>query len=46
MREFQVKGEKKPLTAKFYGTQTKKMTIHNQEKNWMRFLQELENAAV
>ena len=29
--EFQVKGEKKPLQAKFYGTD-KKMSIHNKEE--------------
>mgnify|MGYP000677700903 FL=1 len=26
-----VKGEKRPLTAKFYGTEKKKMTIHSKE---------------
>lgn len=29
---FHVKGEKKPLTAKFYGTKDEKMTIHNEEQ--------------
>ena len=27
-----VKGEKRPLTAKFYGTEKKKMTIHSKEE--------------
>ena len=30
--EFKVKGEKRPLTAKFYGTEQKKMTIHSKEE--------------
>lgn len=29
---FQVKGEKKPLIAKFYGTEDKKITIHSEEE--------------
>ena len=29
---FKVKGEKKPLTAKFYGTKDEKITIHNEEE--------------
>ncbi len=29
---FKVKGEKRPLTAKFYGTSGKKMTIHSKEE--------------
>ena len=27
-----VKGEKRPLTAKFYGTEKNKMTIHSKEE--------------
>ena len=27
-----MKGEKRPLTAKFYGTEKKKMTIHSKEE--------------
>ena len=27
-----VKGEKRPLTAKFYGTEKEKMTIHSKEE--------------
>ena len=29
---FKVKGEKRPLTAKFYGTDQKKMTIHSKRR--------------
>lgn len=29
--QLKVKGEKRPLTAKFYGTEKKKMTIHSKE---------------
>ncbi|MGO5051194.1 type I DNA topoisomerase [Lachnospiraceae bacterium LCP25S3_G4] len=40
---FQVKGEKKPLIAKFYGTEKKKMTIHT--KNELdEILKSVENA--
>ena len=38
-----VKGEKRPLTAKFYGTADKKMTIHSEEE-MNQILKELENA--
>ena len=37
-----VKGEKRPLTAKFYGTADKKMTIHSEEE-LNQILKELEN---
>ena len=40
--EFRVKGEKKPLKAKFYGTD-KKMPIHN-KKEMDELLEKLENA--
>ena len=38
-----VKGEKRPLTAKFYGTVDKKITIHSEEE-MNQILKELENA--
>ncbi len=38
-----VKGEKRPLTAKFYGTADKKMTIHSEEE-LNQILKELEDA--
>ena len=40
---FKVKGEKKPLTAKFYGTKDEKITIHNEEE-LRKILAELEDA--
>ena len=40
---FKIKGEKKPLTAKFYGTKDEKITIHNEEK-LHKILAELEDA--
>ena len=40
---FKVKGEKKPLTAKFYGTKDEKITIHNEEE-MNKILAELEDA--
>jgi len=40
---FQVKGEKKPLTAKFYGKNDEKITIQN-EAQMNEILKELENA--
>ncbi len=40
---FKVKGEKRPLTAKFYGTDQKKMTIHSKEE-LDEILKEVENA--
>ena len=40
---FKVKGEKKPLTAKFYGTKDEKITIHNEEK-LHKILADLEEA--
>ena len=40
---FKVKGEKKPLTAKFYGTKDEKITIHNEEE-LHKILADLENA--
>ena len=40
---FKVKGEKKPLTAKFYGTKDEKITIHNEEE-LNKILAELEDA--
>ena len=40
---FKVKGEKKPLTAKFYGTKDEKITIHNEEE-LHKILAELEDA--
>ena len=40
---FKIKGEKKPLTAKFYGTKDEKITIHNEEE-LNKILAELENA--
>ena len=40
---FKVKGEKKPLVAKFYGTKDEKITIHNEEK-MNKILAELEDA--
>ena len=38
-----VKGEKKPLTAKFYGTKDEKITIHNEEE-LHKILADLEEA--
>lgn len=38
-----IKGQKRPLTAKFYGTDKKKMTIHS-EKELNEILKEVENA--
>ena len=38
-----VKGEKKPLTAKFYGTKDEKITIHNEEE-LHKILADLEDA--
>ena len=40
---FKVKGEKKPLTAKFYGTKDEKITIHNEEE-LRKILADLEEA--
>ena len=40
---FKVKGEKKPLVAKFYGTKDEKITIHNEEE-MNKILAELEEA--
>ena len=40
---FKVKGEKKPLVAKFYGTKNEKITIHNEEE-MNKILAELEDA--
>ena len=40
---FKVKGEKKPLTAKFYGTKDEKITIHNEEE-LHKILADLEDA--
>ena len=40
---FKVKGEKKPLTAKFYGTKNEKITIHNEEE-LHKILADLEDA--
>ncbi len=40
---FQVKGEKKPLVAKFYGTKDEKITIHNEEE-LKKILEDLEDA--
>ena len=40
---FKIKGEKKPLTAKFYGTKDEKITIHNEEE-LNKILAELEDA--
>ena len=40
---FKVKGEKKPLVAKFYGTKDEKITIHNEEEMY-KILAELEDA--
>ena len=40
---FKVKGEKKPLVAKFYGTKDEKITIHNEEE-LNKILAELEDA--
>jgi DNA topoisomerase-1 len=40
---FQVKGEKKPLIAKFYGSEKKKMEIHSQEE-LDKILKDLEGA--
>ena len=40
---FKVKGEKKPLVAKFYGTKDEKITIHNEEE-MNKILAELEDA--
>ena len=40
---FKVKGEKKPLTAKFYGTKDEKITIHNEEE-LNKILADLEDA--
>lgn len=41
--EFDIKGEKKPLIAKFYGSKSKKMNIHSREE-LDKILAELENA--
>ncbi|WP_270203135.1 MULTISPECIES: type I DNA topoisomerase [unclassified Coprococcus] len=41
--DFKVKGEKKPLVAKFYGTKDEKITIHNEEE-MNKILAELEDA--
>ena len=38
-----IKGEKKPLTAKFYGTKDEKITIHNEEE-LRKILADLEDA--
>ena len=40
---FKVKGEKKPLTAKFYGTKDEKIPIHNEEE-LHKILADLEEA--
>ena len=40
---FKVMGEKKPLTAKFYGTKDEKITIHNEEE-LHKILADLEDA--
>ena len=40
--QLKVKGEKRPLTAKFYGTEKKKMTIHSKEE-MDEILKKLEN---
>ncbi len=40
--QLKVKGEKSPLTAKFYGTEKKKMTIHSKEE-MDEILKKLEN---
>ena len=40
---FKVKGEKKPLAAKFYGTKDEKITIHNEEE-LHKILADLEDA--
>ena len=40
---FKIKGEKKPLTAKFYGTKDEKITIHNEEE-LNKILAELKDA--
>ena len=40
---FKVKGEKKPFTAKFYGTKDEKITIHNEEE-LHKILADLEEA--
>ena len=40
---FKIKGEKKPLTAKFYGTKDEKITIHNEEE-LNKILAELEDS--
>ena len=40
---FKVKGEKKPLTAKFYGTKDEKITFHNEEE-LHKILADLEDA--
>ena len=40
---FKVKGEKKPLVAKFYGIKDEKITIHNEEE-MNKILAELEDA--
>lgn len=40
---FSIKGEKKPLIAKFYGTSEQKIVIHSQEE-LDRILKDLENA--
>lgn len=42
--QFAVKGEKKPLTAKFYGTKEEKMAIHSKEE-MDKILAELENVS-
>ena len=41
--DFKVKGEKKPLVAKFYGIKDEKITIHNEEE-MNKILAELEDA--
>ena len=40
-----VKGERRPLTAKFYGTEKEKMTIHS-KKEMDEILKALENADI
>ena len=43
MQSLNVKGERKPLTAKFYGTEKEKMTIQSKE-DLDKILKELEGA--
>ena len=43
MHSLKVKGERKPLIAKFYGTENEKMTIHSKEEV-NKILKELEDA--